>query len=108
MVCENSRNRPLTFAERCEILGISPARAKFIVACEFKDKDKVQPYDEAVLVREAFRLGIGFTDTAQMMGFTAEKLASFGIPFPRRSAYPPPPGPQKVYNLFPPEGSQLK
>lgn len=107
MVCENNRNRPLTFEERCEILGISPARAKFIVACEFKDKDKVQPYDEAVLVREAFRLGIGFTDTARMMGFTDGKLASFGIPFPKHSAYPPPPGPQKTYNLFKPEDSKI-
>jgi hypothetical protein len=103
MVCDNNGKLPLSFEERCEILGIGPARAKFLMACEFHKKDKVQPYDESVLVREAFRLGIGFRDTADMMGFTDEKLASFGVPFPRHSAYPPPPGPQKTYNLFAPE-----
>jgi hypothetical protein len=103
MVCDNNGKLPLSFEERCEILGIGPARAKFLMACEFHKKDKVQPYDESVLVREAFRLGMGFRDTADMMGFTDEKLASFGVPFPKRSAYPPPPGPQKTYNLFAPE-----
>lgn len=105
MVCDNNGNRILSFEERCEILGISPARAKFLIACEFHKKDKVQPYDESVLVREAFRLGMGFRDTADMMGFTDEKLASFGVPFPKRSAFPPPPGPQKTYNLLAPDSS---
>lgn len=114
MVCDNNGRRPLRLEERCAILGISLARAKFLVSCAYDDRgnarDKADsdrgqsiPYDEAVLVREAFRLGISLNDTAAMLGMTKEKLESFGLPFPARSAYPPPPGPQKTYNLFPPE-----
>lgn len=114
MVCDNSGRRPLYLEERCAILGISLARAKFLVSCAHDEKGIVRegiksergqsiPYDEAVLVREAFRLGISLNDTAIMLGMTKEKLESFGLPFPAKSAYPPPPGPQKTYNLFPPE-----
>lgn len=103
MVCDNNGKQPLSFEQRCEILGLSLARAKFLVSCAYNDKGKIQPYDESIIVREAFRIGLGFADTARMMQFTNEKLLAFGIPFPKRSAYPPPPGPQKIYNLFPPE-----
>ena len=117
MVCDNNGRRPLRLEERCFILGISLSRAKFLVSCSYDDKgtardgissDRGQsiPYDEAVLVREAFRLGISFADTARMLEMPHDKLASFGLPFRTRSAYPPPPGPQKVYNLFPPDGHQ--
>lgn len=115
MVCDNGRKQPLRLEQRCAILGITLSRAKFLVSCAHDDKGnardgvssdrgKTIPYDEAVLVREAFRLGIGFSDTARMLEMSHERLNSHGLPFPSKSKYPPPPGPQKIYNLFPPEG----
>lgn len=114
MVSDNTHRRPLDLAERCEILGISIARAKFLIACAKDDTtfsrsgpviDRGQsiPYDPGVQIREAFRLGIGLKDTAEMMDMTVEQIASYGLPFPARSAFPPPPGQSKIYNLFPPE-----
>jgi|APGre2960657423_1045063.scaffolds.fasta_scaffold29107_3 hypothetical protein len=114
MVCSNNGKRPLFLEERCAILGISLARAKFLVSCSYDDRGNARdgissdrgqsvPYDEAVLVREAFRLGIGFADTARLMQMSHERLSSFGLPFPVRSKYPPPPGPKKIYSLFPPQ-----
>lgn len=114
MVCDNSRKRPLDIKERCEILGLSLARAHFLLACSKDDTthsrtgpaiDRGQsiPYDPAVLIREAFRLGIGLKDTATMMEMTPEQVAAYGLPFRARSSFPPPPGQSKIYNLFPPE-----
>lgn len=114
MVCDNSPRRPLDIKERCEILGLSLARANFLLACSKDDTthsrtgpdiDRGQsiPYDPGVLIREAFRLGIGLKDTAVMMEMTVEQVEAYGLPFRARSAFPPPPGQRKIYNLFPPE-----
>jgi hypothetical protein len=114
MVCDNSRKRPLDINERCEILGLSLARAYFLLACAKDDTthsrtgpkiDRGQsiPYDPGVLIREAFRLGISLKDTATMMEMTSEQIAAYGLPFRARSAFSPPPGQSKIYNLFPPE-----
>lgn len=114
MVCRNSGDIPLNFEERCHIFGIGLARARFLIACAHddtgnardgfsSDRGQTIPYDEAVLIREAFRLGLGFDDTVRMMEMTDETLSAYGLPFPRISAYAPPPGPRHIYNLFPPE-----
>jgi hypothetical protein len=112
MVCDNSGKRPLDLKERCEILGISMARAMFLISCarhdagfgkNGTDRGQTIPYDPAVQVKEAFRLGLGLKDTAEMMGMTTEEILAYGLPFPARSAYPLPPGPSKTYNLFQPE-----
>ena len=114
MVCDNNGKRSLQIIERCYVLGIGVDRAHFLMSCSHNDtgrskegsvSDRGQsiPYDESVLVKEAFRLGIGFADTARMLGLSHEKLSSYGVPFKVRSKYPPPPGPNKIYNLFPPE-----
>lgn len=114
MVCDNSGKKPLDLKERCEILGLSLARANFLIACAkddttysrsgpYVDRGQSIPYDPGVQVREAFRLGIGLADTARMMEMTQEQVMSYGLPFRARSAFPPPPGPSKIYNLFPPE-----
>lgn len=114
MVCDNSGNTPLGLSERCEILGISLARAHFLLACSKDDTthsrtgpdiDRGQsiPYDPGVLVREAFRLGIGLADTAKMMEMTTDEVKAYGLPFTSRSLFYAPPGRRKIYNLFPPE-----
>jgi len=114
MVSDNFSRRPLDLHERCEILGLSLTRAYFLLACSKddtthsrtgKDIDRGQsiPYDPAVLIREAFRLGIGLRDTAIMMEMTVEQVRGYGLLFRARSAFPPPPGQRKIYNLFPPE-----
>jgi len=56
-----------------------------------------------VLIREAFRLGIGLKDTAEMMQMSVEEVQAYGLSFRIKSAFPPPPGQTKIYNLFPPE-----
>ena len=114
MVSDNFPRRPLDLQERCEILGLSLSRAHFLLACSKDDTtysrtgpniDRGQsiPYDPAVQIREAFRLGIGLRDTARMMEMTVEQVEAYGLPFRARSAFPPPPGQSKIYNLFPPE-----
>lgn len=114
MVCDNSPRQPLDLQERCEILGISVARALFLMSCARNDvifrrngpvEDRGQsiPYDPAVQIREAFRLGIGLKDTAEMMEMTEEQVKAYGLPFPARSAFPAPPGSTKLYNLFQPD-----
>lgn len=116
MVCDNSQRRPLDLQERCEILGISVARAMFLISCArndvtfsrtgpLVDRGQSIPYDPGVQIREAFRLGIGLKDTAEMMEMTPEQVQSYGLPFPARSAYPAPPGSTKLYNLFRPDSS---
>ena len=69
------------------------------------DRGQSIPYDPGVQIREAFRLGIGLKDTAEMMEMTPEQVQSYGLPFPARSAYPAPPGSTKLYNLFRPDSS---
>ena len=69
------------------------------------DRGQSIPYDPVVQIREAFRLGIGLKDTAEMMEMTPEQVQSYGLPFPARSAYPAPPGSTKLYNLFRPDSS---
>ena len=114
MVCRNFDDIPLTLEERCNIFKISMPRAKFLLACAHDDtgnakdgfsSDRGQsiPYDEKVLLREAFRIGLGFKDVSEMMEMTHEQLAAYGIPFPSVSAYNPPPGRNTIHNLFTPE-----
>lgn len=114
MVCDNSGRKPLDLKERCEILGISVARAHFLIACAKNDTtysrsgpciDRGQsiPYDPGVQIREAFRLGIGLADTARMMEMTKEQVEAYGLPFKSKSSFDPPAGPGGLYNLFPPE-----
>lgn len=112
MVCDNSSKRPLGLKERCEILGISLARADFLISCAHDDTGRGEsgmdrgqtiPYDPGVQIKEAFRLGISLTDTSVMMGMTKQQVEAYGLPFRSRSAFPPPPGQSKTYNLFPPD-----
>lgn len=109
MVCLSETLKRQDFVARAELLGLSPARAEFLAACSHTQVAKLEanrsnliPYDPAVLVREAFRIGIGFRDTARMMGMTADELKSYGLPFPKQSKYRPPVR-GSGYNLFPPE-----
>lgn len=74
--------------------GIGYERARFLAACSHtqqgrneENRDAYIPYDDAVLIREAFRLGIGLKDTADMMGMTNEQVASFGLNFPMKSSF---------------------
>ena len=119
MVCDKNGRRPLRLEERCLILGISLSRAKFLADCAHDDKGKSRdghssdrgqsiPYDEAVLVREAFRLGISFKDTARMMEMNHDTLSTFGLSFRSKSIHPAPAGPGRIYNLFPPEKRKNK
>ena len=114
MVSNNLPRRPLGFVQRCEILGISLARGYFLLACSKDDTtysrtgndiDRGQsiPYDPGVLVREAFRLGIGLGDTAKMMEMTVNEIRAYGLPFKQQSLFPPPANQKRIHNLFPPE-----
>ena len=114
MVCDNFSSQPLGLKERCEILGISLARAQFLIACAREDvihtrsgrridRGQTIPYDPGVQIREAFRLGIGLSDTAAMMGMSEVEILAYGLPFTKSSAYPPPWSGSPIYNLFPPE-----
>ena len=101
--------KPLTFEERSELLGLSLPRARFLAACSHMEGNKDAanrtdpiPYDPAVLIAEAHRIGLGLKDTADMMGMTKNEVIAFGLFFPPRSAYGKPPG-LCTYNLFPPE-----
>lgn len=109
MVCLSETLKRQAFVARAELLGLSLARAEFLSRCSYTQVAKLEanrsnliPYDPAVLIREAFRIGIGFRDTARMMGMTAAELKSYGLPFPRRSKYRPPVR-GTGYTLFPPE-----
>ena len=94
MVCFTDAHRKIDFIGRALIMKIPFDRAVFLASCPHSTPHgNIEiPYDEAVLIREAFRLGIGFDDTAEMMGLTHEALASYGIPFPKHSRLPKPPG----------------
>lgn len=94
----------MDFVRRALILKIPFARAEFLASCSHESNlpsDRI-PYDQTVLLLEAFRMGIGLKDTAKMMGMKREELAAYGIPFPRRSKIPKPPG-FGSYNLLPTE-----
>jgi hypothetical protein len=94
MVCFADAHRKVDFIGRALILNIPFERALFLASCPHTTPSgRVEiPYDESVLINEAFRLGIGFEDTAEMMGMTYEQLASYGIPFEKQSRLPKPPG----------------
>lgn len=100
--------------ERCAILGIEYERGLFLVSCakddegvcgqgSVSDRGQTIPYDPLVLLREAIRLGLSFRDTAKMMKMKEDVLRSYGLTFPRHSAYYPPPGRLGVHNLFLPD-----
>ena len=98
--------KALTFEERAALLGLSLPRARFLAACSHvegnKDEDNRTdpiPYDPAILIAEAHRLGLGLRDTAEMMGMTKNEVIAFGLFFPTKSAYGKPQGLSK-YNLF--------
>ena len=101
--------KPLAFEERAEFLGLSLPRAKFLAACSHVEGNKGEmnrtdpiPYDPAVQVAEAHRIGLGLSDTAQMMGMTRNEIMAYGHFFPVRSAFAKPPG-LSTHNLFTPE-----
>lgn len=109
MVCSNESRRPLTFEERAAFLGLSLPRARFLAACSHYEGNKLAenrtdpiPYDPAVQIAEAYRIGLGLIDTAEMMGMTQAEVMSYGHLFPKLSAYPKPPG-LSTHNLFQPE-----
>ena len=83
MVCLSESIKRQSFVDRAELLGLSLARAEFLAACSHTQVDRNEanrtnliPYDPAVLIREAFRIGIGLNDAAKMMEMTrAEVMA---------------------------------
>ena len=101
--------QPLTFEERAELLGLSLPRARFLAACSHIEGNKGEdnktdpiPYDPAVLIAEAHRIGLGLRDTAKMMDMTRNEVIGFGLFFRTKSAFNKPPG-MSTYNLFQPE-----
>lgn len=113
MVCFLREIEKKDFEERRRILGLSRERADFLAACSHNDdgtgnpihfirQDKIIPYSDLPLLKEAHRLGIGLKDTADMFGWTVEKVQSFGIPFADKSTAPRTTG-TRPYNLLPPE-----
>ena len=101
--------QPLTFEERAELLGLSLPRARFLAACSHVEGNKHEsrrtdpiPYDDAILIAEAHRIGLGLRDTAKMMSMTRNEVIAFGLFFPPKSAFNKPPG-MSTYNLFQPE-----
>ena len=108
MVCLSESLRRQAFAERAELLGLSLARAEFLAACSITEtaraeanRQKVIPYDPGILIREAYRIGIGLNDTATMMDMTPAEVSAYGLPFPERSKFPP--ACRGGHNLFLPE-----
>lgn len=109
MVCLSDLLRRQEFVRRAEVLGISMARAEFLAACSYtqvafspENRSNNIPYDPGVLVREAFRIGIGLDDTAKMMGMTRAEVMAYGLPFPLKSRMPAPVR-GSSYNLFVPD-----
>jgi hypothetical protein len=101
--------RRLNFVERALLLRISFPRAEFLAACAHdqaakneENRNEVIPYDPAVQIHEALRLGLGLKDTAEMMGMTIADVAAHGLPFPARTRFPKPPNATR-YNLFTPD-----
>lgn len=107
MVCNNERARFLNFVERAIILGVSYERARFLASCAHgeearieSNRTKVIPYDPAVQIKEAFRIGIGLKDTANMMQMSKQEIMSYGLPFSDNSAFKNPSRSSTVYNLL--------
>ena len=101
--------RQLDFIERAILLRIDPDRARFLASCShdqgnFDKNNRTEsiPYDPAVQIAEAYRLGIGLKDTAEMMDMTIEQVAAHGLPFPEKTAFSKPPNSTR-YNLLTPE-----
>lgn len=85
----------LNFEEKAAFFRIDIERARFLAACPHGEyarteanRTQVIPYDPAVQIKEAFRLGIGLSDTAQMMEMTETEVLSYGFPFPAQSRFP--------------------
>jgi len=81
--------------DRAELYGVQYDRALFLVACPHGESGKsecnrtnVIPYDPAVQIKEASRLGIGLEDAAFMMETTPHEVLSYGFPFNEFSTYP--------------------
>lgn len=91
----SSFGRPLTLRERAEVLGISYERALFLVACAHDgrthnnkgsfDREVSIPYDVAVPIKEAARLGINIKDIAEMMDMTEAEIAAYPFDFPEKT-----------------------
>ena len=116
MVSLKESFRLLDLEERAEYLGISIERARFLATCSHNDdgagnsrhqcyRDETIPYSDLPLLQEAHRLGIGLKDTAEMFGWTVEKVASYGIPFREHSLIKRSSGTSN-YTLFQPENEQ--
>lgn len=93
--------------------GIGYERARFLAACSHiqlakneENKDAYIPYDDAVLIREAFRLGIGLKDTAEMMGMTEQQVMSFGLNFPMKSSFQNKSRGRMKYSLLNPQDNE--
>lgn len=98
--------RRLNFIERALLLRISFPRAEFLAGCSHHEVSKneenrsnVIPYDPAVQIREAHRLGLGLKDTAEMMEMTVAEVTAYGLRFPAKTPFPKPPNGAR-YNLF--------
>lgn len=114
----NYARRPVDDQEiirRGLLFGLSPARALFLASCSsIRDENHAHrrpivliPYDPAVQLREALRLGIGLYDAAEMMKMTVDEVRAYGIPFPEKSALRKPTG-RGIFSLFPwtPQGKK--
>jgi hypothetical protein len=89
------RLQSLNFDEKAAFFQIGIERARFLAACPHGEYARVEanrtqviPYDPAIQIKEAFRLGIGLSDTAQMMEMTETEVLSYGLPFPTASRFP--------------------
>jgi hypothetical protein len=101
------RLKSLNFEAKAAFFRIEIDRARFLAACPHgeyarteENRSQVIPYDPAVQIKEAFRLGIGLSDTAQMMEMTETEVLSYGLLFRTRSKIPKP-GNSSQYNLLP-------
>lgn len=113
MVCLLQEIKKADFEDRRRLLGLNLERAKFLAACSHNDngtgsarhqcnRDQTIPYDDLPLLLEAHRLGIGLKDTAEMFGWTIQKVQSYGIPFREHSVIKKSSG-NRYYTLFQPE-----
>lgn len=113
MVCLLQEIKKADFEDRRRLLGLGLERAKFLAACSHNDngtgsarhqcnRDQTIPYDDLPLLLEAHRLGIGLKDTAEMFGWTVQKVQSYGIPFREHSVIKKASG-NRYYTLFKPE-----
>jgi hypothetical protein len=101
------RLKSLNFEEKAAFFRLDLERAKFLAACPHgeyarleSNRTQVIPYDPAIQIKEAFRLGIGLSDTAQMMEMTETEVMSYRLPFPAKSKLPKGTN-SSQYNLMP-------